>query len=337
MNKKNLGNCTTTSCPKIGIKIHEIKNDYVSSPFADQNTRSVSYQNKQLTDIDLEIDNYSLTDLYNLFNINESLSEPTLKRAKQIVLKMHPDKSNLESKYFIFFSKAYKRLFSIYEFQNKSTNKKYKDEDFYDESNINVLDNMFNKNKDLKDTKNFNNWFNKQFEKHRLEDPNETGYGDWLKGDEGLYNIDSNVTQTNMNEAFEKHKKQIQSLTVYQGVTDSYTSFGGTSLLDDQTDNFSGSGFTDLRQAHVETVIPICKEDYDNIPKYRNVNEYKAARDRTDITPISKSDAERLLNKEQNDLEHQSTALAYKYAREAEKVKAKQQSFWGDIKQLTGW
>jgi hypothetical protein len=330
MNTKNLGNCTTTSCPKIGIKIHESNNNYNSDPF-----NQINQINTDNNGLDLELDNYSLEDLYNLFNINESLSESTLKRAKRMVLKMHPDKSKLESKYFLFFSKAYKRLFSIYEFQNKSLNKTYKDEDFYDESNINVLDNMFNKNKDLKNTKHFNNWFNKQFEKHRLEDPNESGYGDWLKGDEGLYNIESNVTQTNMNEAFERQKKQIQSLTVYQGVTDSYASFGGTSLLDDQTDNFSGSGFTDLRQAHVETVIPICKEDYDNIPKYRNVNEYKAARDRTDITPISKSDAERILNKEQNDLEHQSTALAYKYAKEAERAKTNQQSFWGDIKQLT--
>ena len=329
MNKKTLGNRTTTSCPKIGIKIHESNNNYNSDPFNQINTDN--------NGLDLELDNYSLDDLYNLFNINESLSESTLKRAKQIVLKMHPDKSRLESKYFLFFSKAYKRLFSIYEFQNKSLNKTYKDEDFYDETNINVLDNMFNKNKNLKNTKHFNNWFNKQFEKHRLEDPNESGYGDWLKGDEGLYNIESNVTQTNMNEAFERQKKQIQSLTVYQGVTDSYASFGGTSLLDDRTDNFTGSGFTDLRQAHVETVIPICQEDYDNIPKYRNVNEYKVARDRTDITPLTKVDAERVLNKEQNDLEYQSTALAYKYAKEAEKVKAKQQSFWGDIKQLTEW
>ena len=42
-----------------------------------------------------------------------------LKNAKQIVLKIHPDKSQLEPKYFIFFSGAYKRLYSIYEFQNK--------------------------------------------------------------------------------------------------------------------------------------------------------------------------------------------------------------------------
>ena len=79
--------------------------------------------------------NANATTIYNLFNIVDGcLSEDSLKSAKQIVLKIHPDKSQLDSKYFLFFSKAYKRLYSIYEFQNKSTNKQYKDEDFYDES-----------------------------------------------------------------------------------------------------------------------------------------------------------------------------------------------------------
>ena len=236
---------TSTTCPKIGIKIHESNNNYTN-----------------MDRLDLDLDSYTLTDLYKLFNIHEPITESVLKRSKLIVLKMHPDKSKLDSKYFLFFSKAYKRLFSIYEFQNKSTLKTYKDEDLYDESNNTVLDNMFNQNKALKDTKHFNSWFNTQFEKHRLEDPNQTGYGDWLKGDEGLYNTEPNVTQTNMNEAFERQKKQIQSLTVYQGVTDTYASLNGSSLLDDNSNNFSGSGFTDLRQAHVETIIPICNPDY---------------------------------------------------------------------------
>ena len=153
-------NMKQNSCPKIGIKIHDSNNNYTSDPF--------SITNAKKDGLDLDLDNYSLKELYTLFNINEPLSEPVLKKAKQIVLKLHPDKSKLDAKYFLFFSKAYKRLFSIYEFQNKSTNKTYKDEDTYDDSNINVLDNMFNKNKKLKNTNNFNNWFNKQFEKQFL-------------------------------------------------------------------------------------------------------------------------------------------------------------------------
>ena len=74
-------------------------------------------------ELDLDISNYELKDIYNLFNIkNNSLTTEAMKDAKHIVLKMHPDKSKLDSKYFLFFSAAYKKLYSIYEFQNKMQN-----------------------------------------------------------------------------------------------------------------------------------------------------------------------------------------------------------------------
>ena len=83
-----------------------------------------------------------------------------------------------------------------------------------------------------------------------------------------------------MNEAFELQKKQIQALTVYNGINDTYASFsGGGSLLGGPGDNFSGSlsglGYTDLRQAHIETIIPVTQDDYEQIPKYKNVNDCK--------------------------------------------------------------
>jgi hypothetical protein len=223
--------------------------------------------------------------------------------------------------------------------------KKFETEDYYDESNTHILNNMFEQNKDLKDSDNFNNWFNKQFEKNKLDDENENGYGEWLKSDEGIYSINENVTKTNMNEMFEKQKKQIQSITVYNGVNDlvSYSSFG-TNLMGDDNNNFGNGGFmdgnlgyTDLKQAHIESVIPVTLEDYENIPKYNNVNEYKANRDRIDITPISKNESERILMENKNHLEQQSAALAFKYAQQLEKSKEKQKSFWSEIKQLTSW
>ena len=347
MNKKN----GSTVCPKAGIKIHETptqgnhnQNQMNSSQTHNQNSnnsKNISFHKTTLSELDLNIDNYTLNDLYNLFNVSY-LDEPSLKTAKQIVLKMHPDKSQLDSKYFLFFSKAYKRLYSIYEFQNKSDKKTERDlkKDYFEDSNKTVLDTMFETKKELKDPRNFNSWFNEKFEKHRLEDDDTNkGYGEWLKSDEGLYGNNDNVTQANMNEAFELQKKQIQSLTVYNGISDTYAAFsGGGSLLGDQSSNFSGSscglGFTDLRQAHIETIIPVTQDDYEKIPKYRNVNEYKTNRDRVDVTPISKKEAERILHQNKNNLDQESAALAYKYAKEAEKAKAKQRSFWGDIKQL---
>ena len=337
------------TCPKIGIKIHETynnnnnnnknTNNKSADPFLkpSQLEKPVDYYNTTLDNLDLDLEHYSLSDLYHLFNIpNGSLNEPNLKNAKQIVLKMHPDKSKLDSKYFLFFSKAYKRLYSIYEFQNKSMSKTYKDQDFFDESNRNVLDVMFEKNKEFKDPKNFNSWFNDSFEKHRMENPIEQGYGDWLKSDEGIMNISENVTKGNMNEIFEQKKKQIQALSVYQGVTDTFSSSLGGSLLLDEG-NFSSDTYTDLRQAYTETLIPVTLEDYERMPKYNNFNEYKKQRDNVDTTPLTKEQGERMLYKKEAELEQQSAALAFKYAKEAEMAKQKQKGFWGDIKQITGW
>jgi hypothetical protein len=227
-------------------------------------------------------------------------------------------------------------LYGIYEFQNKSLKKNYKDEDFFDESNKNVLDNMFEKNKTLKDPKNFNDMFNKAFEKHRLDNPMEQGYGDWLKSDEGFISVNENVTKGNMNEVFEQKKKQIQALTVYSGVTDMFSSTFGGSLLDGGGD-LSTDTYTDLRQAYTETLIPVTQEDYNNMQKFNNVSEYKAHRERVDITPLSKEDAERKLLQQQQQHEQHSAALAFKYAKESERAKEKQNNFWSEIKQIRGW
>ena len=332
------------SCPKSGIKIHETPNEIQKIPFPNNNfmnknsnlTKPVDFYNTTLDTLDLDVNNYSLNDLYKLFNIHDNLlTDISLKEAKKIVLKMHPDKSNLDAKYFLFFSKAYKTLFSIYEFQNKSSKKTYKDEDFYDDSNRHVLDNMFESNKKFKDPKNFNDWFNQSFEKHRLDNPIEQGYGDWLKSEEDFINVGENVTKGNMNEVFERKKKQIQALSVYTGVTDMFSSSLGGSLLSGDS-SFTTDSYTDLRQAYTETLIPVTQEDFEKMPKFKNVNEYKSNRDRIDSTPLSKEESERILLKQKNDMDQQSAALAFKYAQEAEKVKQRQQSFWGDIKQLMG-
>ena len=65
--------------------------------------------------IDLNLENYSYEDLLNLFKINQLTSE-NLKKAKKIVLKTHPDKCKLDKKVFLFFTSAFKKLVSVYEF-----------------------------------------------------------------------------------------------------------------------------------------------------------------------------------------------------------------------------
>ena len=82
--------------------------------------------------MDLNIDNYDLNDLLQLFNINYHYTEDDLKACKKLVLKTHPDKSKLDKKYFMFFSKAYKLLFQIYNFRHRTGGKQEDFEKDYD-------------------------------------------------------------------------------------------------------------------------------------------------------------------------------------------------------------
>lgn len=68
--------------------------------------------------LDLNIENYNLNDLLNLFNLPMIFNADDLKRAKQMVLKTHPDKCNLSKEYFLFFSKAYRMIHQIYTIRN---------------------------------------------------------------------------------------------------------------------------------------------------------------------------------------------------------------------------
>jgi len=291
--------------------------------------------------IDLNIDNYNLEDLCDLFRINiREINEKAMRDAKKIVLKTHPDKSQLDPKYFLFFSSAYKKLFAVYNFQNKSSNKRIDLQTYDKEEHVHVLDKLFEKKKELKKPENFNKWFNEQFDKHKIKNDNDAGYGDWLKTDEGLYDTVS-VSQANMNEAFEKQKKQIQSISVYKGISDPFASTLGGSLLGKNGDYSSGlfeSGglqYQDLKQAHIETIIPISNDDYLNIPKFRSEQEYKMYRDRQDIKPIEESIALNKLRQNTEQLEEESANLAFYYAKQLEEANKQRKHFWSSLNHLT--
>jgi hypothetical protein len=77
--------------------------------------------------LDLNIDNYELPDILGLFNLPTLFNETDLKRAKMMVLKTHPDKSNLSKDYFLFFTKAYRIVHQIYMIRNPSIKEHYTD------------------------------------------------------------------------------------------------------------------------------------------------------------------------------------------------------------------
>ena len=374
MNKNKLNTYSMTNCAKSGVKIKSSNNDYKHDPFANVNpftettkprettketirearettkhpleTREIKETRHPLENtsaIDLNIQNYSREELYKLFGFNTSviLTEENMKEAKKTTLKTHPDKSRLDNKFFIFFSEAYNKLNAIYEFQNKNMNKKIDKETYYEDQNKNLLDNMFVNNKTLKNKDNFNDWFNDQFNKHRLEDPCEKGYDSWLRSDEDIVFTPSNINKDNIGREMEKRKKEMNIMTTYKGLGDLYSSSsaGGCSLME-YGSNFTsntlfkndGIGYTDLKQAYCESVIPVSEDDFYNRKQYKDVNEYKRDRDNVNITPISKEESMRQLFNQDKRTNEESAALAFYYAQQSEKVQKNNNQFWSSIK-----
>ncbi len=91
------------------------------------------------TEVELNIDSYSLKDILDLFNLSsvEDLSDATINQMKKKVLMTHPDKSGLDPKYFLFYKKAFDRLKYIYEYKSASKIKpdtEYSPLNLYDDS-----------------------------------------------------------------------------------------------------------------------------------------------------------------------------------------------------------
>ena len=152
--------------------------------------------------LDINIDNYELEDLLNLFHLEYNFNEEDLKKTKKTVLMTHPDKSKLPKEYFLFFTAAYKIIYSIYTFRYKLNTSNIKVNNYTTE--IDTERELLLNN--LKQQPNFNKIFNNLFEKYNIKDNHtDSGYGDWLKSEE---NIDNTKTTLNeMNNAFELKKK----------------------------------------------------------------------------------------------------------------------------------
>ena len=316
--------------------------------------------NTMFNKMDLDLDNYTLQDLCKLFQINSNeLSYEDMKNAKKIVLMTHPDKSKLSKEYFIFFSKAYKIIHQVYTFQNKSTNKKTDYEDYVDiddESKRKVINKLFHSKSKYKEEQiqspiEFNKWFNETFDLYNQNETNK-GYGDWLKSNENFYENSENVTKANLHEEFENKKKQAKTLVKYNGIHDTYSNnvsnnVLGCSILNEpilEDVNYSSGlynngnlGYQDLKQAYIETIIPVSEEDYMTIPKFKSEQEYRFYRD-TELNNARILTEEESLkvfkNNEIHDLE-ESSRLAYFYAKESEKNQEKNKTIWSKIMQIT--
>jgi hypothetical protein len=293
-----------------------------------------------MENIDLNIHNYELNDLLNLFHLPFRFEESHLKEAKKIVLKTHPDKSGLEKEYFLFFSQAYKYLLKIYRLRQCSSTTLIdydKDDLWKKEHNVLIDGKISSMNK-----KEYHTWFNDTFEKMKMKDEvEETGYGEWLKSDDDLV-TDTVSTSDEMNKYMRNKKQELRALVVHRDFQNFNSSNSGEfDLVRETPENYSSCMFNklqfeDLRKAHAESVIPVTDEDFHNKKKYASVDELLQSRTRDNIKNREKGgksdeDKIQILNTTSDDI---NIHRAYKLLSQDERIRSNYYKFWSDLKQL---
>jgi hypothetical protein len=299
-----------------------------------------------LEDLDLDINNYNLDDILDLFQLqNKEIDYGDMKEAKKIVVMTHPDKTNLDPKFFLFFKEAFGLLKQVYDFQQKSEN--YNDniiiarENIYDKSGLNnnnkedkKLINQFSKKE------NFNKEFNKLFEKNRVKNESiDTGYGTWMKSDEGLENKEVK-TIGEMNEIIEEKKENLKSLVVHKDIMTMENKSNGSYLANTKPEEYSSDVFSklpyeDLRKAHTETVVPVNMKDFHNTKKFSSVNELNQFRNAQDINSSSLDQSKQFLKKKEELENRNNMERAYNLAKQSEESMRANKGVWGSLKQIT--
>ena len=236
-----------------------------------------------------------------------------MKKAKKLC-KLHPDKSNLDSKYFDFYLKAYKiRKSKTYFSKDKKQQTEY------------VENKEENKIIEIKKSNNFNKIFNQMFEDIHIKDDEMLGYQSWLESDEGLHDI------TDLEEIKKILKNQLYKHNNFEYNPSSNTN----SAYDYSETNFKSNMFSklqydDLKCAHTQSVVPVTEDDFNNIKKYNNVEELKASRNISE-KPLTFNESNNILNREKEDTELNSCNIAYDLLAKEESIKIKQNKWWAKL------
>ena len=273
-----------------------------------------------MENLDLNLNNYNFDELRDLFGLTDEFNMTGLKRAYKMVLMTHPDKSGLDKEYFLFFSKAYKLIKSVYDYTHKEEScakrTAYQVNQETDESIRNVLESV--------DRKKFNKKFNELFERIKMEDEEyDTGYNEWFKSDEDISSMKATNVRDMISE-IDNLKSQQRALIVHNGIQDLAFNSGGYNLMRDKpqeysSDLFSKLPYEDLKKAHSETVVPVTEEDYRNRRHFNNVNELNIYRKQNEQV-LTREETTQIRNRNHYNEEQTNLQNAYKMVKQAEQI-----------------
>ena len=258
----------------------------------------------------LDVNMYSLKEVLDLFHLDYDISVEDLKRAKKQVLATHPDKSRLPSEYFLFFKKAFDIVVQFYNNQHKqdldlsNTNTVYSTDGFKND-NKHTTNSMQKLVDDMGEAQ-FNNQFNKLFEKNMVKKP-DSEKNKWFTSEKEVYEINERVTAGNMGQVIDKVRSNQQALVKHSDVQVLYSNNNTNNNFHDDDDDesyvvsdpFSKLKFDDLRKVHKDqTVLNVSERDYANVKKYSSVDHFMRDRSSQSLTPLEKQQAEQLLQQQ---------------------------------------
>ena len=274
----------------------------------------------------LDINTYSLEEMFGLFDLTYDLTEESMRAAKKKVLMIHPDKSKLSSEYFLFYKQAYEIILDIYKQKNRIQNAPLSATVYNPEVSkgkgignsqdvINGNSNKFNV-KDAEKGGKFNDKFNELYETNMAKKTDPSKH-DWFRQETAQDDFTGRgINSKNMGEALEeiKVRQQNHQMSVYNGVREIRQVGFGTSYYEDQDegnndsyvecDIFSKLKFDDLRKVHRDqTVFAVSEKDFSKVPQYKSVDQYMNVREQNKGAAMSKEESNGVLERQQREYE----------------------------------
>lgn len=284
-----------------------------------------------LTDLDLNLENYEYEDITGLFGVPPLYTIDDLKRAKQIVAQTHPDKSGLDAKYFIFFKKAFQILADI--FRHKVQEAKTHETVVAERRGGGGEGDATTAPFKYPTGKGFGQWFNRMYDDSVGRDgvPATTGYGDWMKSNDGIDSSHEGKSFTEMGRLIREQKRGLQITTTIQPVAMASGCGGSFEELGVTATNHRGVmgniTYDDVRHAYSNTVVAVC-EDTVMSRRTHHATVDSLVRERSDMGAIpDRVGAERILSDSRRVEAENDTARFYQLTKESERS-ARIRSAW---------
>ena len=274
-----------------------------------------------MENLDLNINNYNLNETLKLFNLNSDFTYNELKSAMKTLYKVHPDKSGLDKKYFIFFKEAYSVLLSLYKHRSVTNKDTYR-EDFYSKTSAIKLQ------KFMKD-ENFNENFNKLFEETFQRETH--GYDDWLKTSKlEKPNEDKNTYFKNKHNSIVVANNNTVN-DIYGNTDNNYIETG---IIEDYSSNtFNKLQYDDVKKVYTETFIPVNEND-ERINQFNSVDQLRRFRHNDKTKEHTREESEKILNENKYSENKMINNKVYELIKEDKKNEERNKKWWNNFNKL---